>query len=383
VRAPLRFAGPAALLLACEGDPIEPPVTNSDSTGPAIVVLSPRPGVYDEDADGLVDIRIALSDSGGRVDAAGIRLRSLAGVVDPAGRLTDTVELLPVWEVAERSESLLVVHEDISYLLPSGPNRLEVTVADTAGNRTVDTARFTLPYGAFHKTISTGLTMNWLPAAGLALCPDDRRLYMTVVRRLVIFDPDSLTLLKIIEPGFGTASELGYPLCVPGDPLLYVTDYRVQRFDRVSEQWVSEISNSYHGHSIVQSRRDPDVIYVGERNSGRVGIISRAAAMRLGGLLPFSPYDEFVFGLAVLDGDAKLYATRVFEEGILALDPLRDTIPRDNPILDTIRTAGRRGRAPAARMPSFSREMIAGSTRPYWTGIHEALLVSTPNSTRW
>lgn len=114
----------------------------------------------------------------------------------------------------------------------------------------------------------------------------------------------------------------------------------MQRFDRANEQWASEISNSYHGHSIVQSRRDPDVIYVGERNSGRVGIISRAAAMRLGGLLPFSPYDEFIFGLAVLDGDAKLYATRVFEEGILALDPLRDTIPPDNPILDTIRIGG-------------------------------------------
>jgi len=331
----------AALALACGGEPIEPlPADARDTTGPSLSVLSPRGGIYDEDGDGLVDVRIVLADSGGLVDPAGIRVRSLAGVVDPTGQLTDTVELLNVWAVTERSESLLVVHETVSHLLPSRVNRIELTVPDSAGNITRDTVQFTLPYAAFHKTIKTGLTMSWLPAAGLALCPDDGRLYMTVVRRLVVFDPDSLALLTIIEPGFGTTAELGYPLCVPEDPLLYVTDYAVQRFDRANEQWVSEISNSYHGHSIVQSRRDPDLLYVGERNSGRIGIISRAAQMRLGGLLPFSPYDEFVFGLAVLDGDAKLYATRVFEEGILVVDPRRDTIPKDNPILDTIRIGG-------------------------------------------
>jgi DNA-binding beta-propeller fold protein YncE len=85
-------------------------------------------------------------------------------------------------------------------------------------------------------------------------------------------------------------------------------------------------AESFGSEGITQSRFDPNLLYVGETISGTIGIIDRAQARRVGQLLEFAPMQEYVFDLAVLAGDAKLYATRYAEGGILVLDPLRDSV---------------------------------------------------------
>jgi DNA-binding beta-propeller fold protein YncE len=151
------------------------------------------------------------------------------------------------------------------------------------------------------------------------VCPDDRRAYATAGKNLVVVDTDALEIVAVV-PHPAAADDLKLPLCVPGDSILWVT-LRVERFDRTTLQWLSRVSGSFGSEGIVRSRRDPNLIYVGEVVSGSIGLIDRRAAIRIGSLLPFSPEQEYVFDLAVLPGDTKLYATRLMESGILVVDP--------------------------------------------------------------
>jgi DNA-binding beta-propeller fold protein YncE len=305
----------AALLSACTSDVTPPPPPPRDTTPPSVSVIRPTDGLYDEDGDSLVDVRVVLSDSGGLVDPAAIRLRSLARVNGQADAATN---LLDVWNVTTRDTGLLVVHETLEDLLHGGANALELTVPDTAGNITVDTIRFTLPHGVFLKTLVTGLG-GLGHGVGIAVCPDDRRAYMTAGRSIVVVDTDALSVVATVRDPTA-ADDLKLPLCVPGDSLLWVT-LRVERFDRRRLQWLPRVSGSFLSEGIIQSRRDSNLLYVGETTSGTIGLIDRVTATRTGYLLPFSPEDEYVFDLAVLPGDTKLYATRAIESGILVIDP--------------------------------------------------------------
>jgi DNA-binding beta-propeller fold protein YncE len=296
----------------------EPVGPAPDTTGPLVQIKFPAaPDVYDEDGDGLVDVRLTYHDSAGAVDVAHVTVRSLRGVDGPAG----TGDLLAVWDVEQQDDSSLAVHETVANLLPSEGNLLVVAVPDTAGNVTEDTIAVTLPYGFLHTTIETGLP-GWLPAAGVTICPDDGRLYMTVLDHLVVVDPDSLTILAIVEGGF----EQLQALCVRDDPYLYVTDYDVLRFDRTTQQFMAPVEPSYAAYGIVQSRLDPNLLYVGESITGVIGIIDRAAGAHVGYLLSFTPYDEGIQDLAVLANDAKLYVPRGTETGILVVDPVGDSV---------------------------------------------------------
>jgi DNA-binding beta-propeller fold protein YncE len=98
------------------------------------------------------------------------------------------------------------------------------------------------------------------------------------------------------------------------------------RFDRATLQWLPEVKPAFGSIGITQSRSDPNLIYVGESYSGSIGIIDRTQAARIGQVpFPWSSY-EFVADLAVLAGDAKLYASRLVEEGILVLNPVTGEI---------------------------------------------------------
>lgn len=316
--------GGACLLWACGDEPVRPVVR--DSLPPVVDVVSPTPTAYDDDGDGLVDFAVVMHDDSGPVAVDRIRLRSLEGVTGPAGTVEHPTNLLEVWEVVERTDTLLTFRETVHYLLPRGPNRLELTVPDTAGNVAVDTIEIELPAGAWHATIPSGLTMGILPAIGLAYCPDDHRLYMTVVRRLVIYDADSLRLIAVTDAG-SEAFELARPLCVPDDPILYVTDTRLQRFDRTMMAWLPEVDTSFKALGIVQSRRDPDLLYLGETHAGVVGVVDRTMPARIRQLLDFtSKPDEFIQDLVVLPNDAKLYVPLTIGDGILAVDPERDSV---------------------------------------------------------
>ncbi|MDP3772726.1 MAG: hypothetical protein Q8Q85_00505, partial [Gemmatimonadales bacterium] len=291
-------------LSACSDNPVAP--VPPDTTPPRLQVLSPLDTLYDLDGDKLLDLRLTWRDSAGVVDPATVRLRTLTGINGPAAGDTN---LLGVWRVEQLDTLGLLVHETLENLLHGGPNQLEIVVADTAGNVAVDTIAFTLPHAALLKTITTGLVFSGRThGIDAVVCPDDRRLYVTVGRRIVVVDADSLKFISAVLHT-GAFDDLQSVLCIPGDPVLYVTEL-VERFDRVSMSWLPRVQGSFGAVGIAQSRADPNLLYVGESNSGTIGIIDRAAAARIG-MVPLppggSPDDqEFVFDLAVLDGDAKL-----------------------------------------------------------------------------
>ncbi|MGH9258806.1 MAG: YncE family protein [Acidimicrobiales bacterium] len=288
-----------------------------DTTPPQFQIVTPHDTLYDTDGDRLLDLELTWTDSAGAVDWASVRVRSLGGVNGPADSSTN---LLGVWRVERRDTLGLVVHETLENLLHGGANQLEITLPDTAGNGRVDTIAFALPHGAFIRTLITGLSSQTSHGIGMVVCPDDRRAYMTAGRRLVVVDADSLKILGLVFNS-DVADDLQIPLCVPGDPMLYVTE-RVERFHRPSVQWAPRVSPAFGAVGIVQSRADPNIIYVGESLTGGIALIDRAQAARVGSLaLPPAPPNEFVFDLEVLPGDTKIYATRYVEGGILVADP--------------------------------------------------------------
>ena len=305
---------------ACAGERVAAPAR--ELKPPVLRVVSPTDSGYDLDGDSLVDLELAWADSGGAVRAAGARVRALTGVNAPGG---DTVNLLDHWRVERLNSAGLLLHETLDYLLHGGPNRLEVTVPDTAGNVAVDTITFTLPYAALVKTIASGIT-DGLPATGIALCPDDHRVYMPVGGNLVIVDADSLRLLQVVpSPNYGF--QLWNPLCVAGDPVLYVTsDYAVQRFDRAASRWLEE-AGPYGSEGVAQSRGDPDLLYVGW-HGGNIGIISRSLHDTVGHyLIALALVRDFyhIHSVAALAGDSKIYAAQYYN-GVWAVDPRRNVV---------------------------------------------------------
>jgi len=304
---------------ACLDDGLKP--EPRDTTPPRFQVVTPQDTLYDTDGDRLLDLELTWSDSAGAVDWASVRIRSLAGVNGPADSSTN---LLDVWRAERRDTAGVLLHETIENLLHGGANQIEITLPDTAGNVRVDTISFTLPHGAFLRTIVTGVSGGLIPALGVTICPNDGRLYMTAGRNIVVIDPDSLRLLAVVYHSLASDA-LVKPLCVPGDPVLYVTE-RVERFDRTSLQWLPRVTGSFGSQAIGLSRADPNLIYVGEQISGTIGVVGRAENQRIGQLLPFAPTNEYVYDLAVLDADAKLYATRETDTGILVVDPGGDSV---------------------------------------------------------
>lgn len=301
-------------------DKVPAPTGPVDTSAPVVRFLSPTSVSYDDDGDHLIDLRIAWGDSAGAVKLSTARVRSLEGFSGATPRPED---LLSRWRLERLDSSGLVLHEALPSILHGGVNHIVVSIADTTGNLSEDTVLFALPPGAFYKTLTTGLSSNISHAIGIAVCDDDHRVYMTAGRSLVVADADSLTILAVAR-NTDVADVLKIPLCVPGDPILYVTE-RLERFDRMSMTWASR-ATAFGSEGITQSRADPDHLYVGESIDGTIGIIDRTQAGRIGQLLDPAPDQEYVFDLEVLAGDTKLYATRYTEGGILVIDPARDSI---------------------------------------------------------
>ena len=293
-----------------------------DTTPPLAQLVSPVDTLYDLDGDKLLDLRVVWLDSGSPIDLASVSVRSLNGV---NGSATAATNLLSVWTVEELDSSGLSLRETLDNLLHGGPNLLELTLADTAGNVLTDTVTFSLPHGALYRTIVSGST-GATPANGLALCPDDNRLYMTAGRSIIVMDPDSLTVITTTTDPFA-GDDLSTPLCVPGDPILYVTQW-VQRFNRLTTTWLPRATGSFQSIAVAQSRARPDTIFVGETTSGTIGVIGRTQGARIGQLLAISPFNEFVFDMVVLGGDTKMYVTRLADGGIMVLDPVKDSVTK-------------------------------------------------------
>ncbi len=250
------------------------------------------------------------------VNLSSVRLRALDGVNGPA----DTVgNLLNAWRVERLDTAGLVVHETLENLLHGGDNRIELVVADTAGNVTVDTLGFQLPFATFLKSVLIGSSVR-----GVATCDDDHRVYAVGGSIVAVVDADSLRLLAVVDAG-ASVRELQKVACLLGDPILYATGVRVSRFDRVALQWLPEISNSFASHAIRASRANPALLYVGEDVVVSVALVDRIAVERIGSI-PLPPYAfpqpyDIVYDLAVLPNDARVYAARFGEDGVVVADP--------------------------------------------------------------
>lgn len=298
-----------------------------DTSPPLVRVLSPVDTQYDQDGDKLVDLIVQWQDSGGPVDFQRAQVHSIEGL---NGSATTATNLIGVWRLERLDAVGLTLHETRDNLLHPGLNHLVLSVPDTVGNVRLDTIPFTLPYGAFIKTIPSGLTMGAQPAYGATICADNR-LYMTAGVSLVVVDPDSLRVLSVVRDA-AAPDALVTPLCVPGDSTLYVT-LLVERFDRPSMTWLPSVSGSFGSDGIVQSRLNPDTLYVGEQLDGTIGVIDRAQDARVGQLLTFAqPEQEYDLSLAMMPSDTKLYVTRSLQGGILVVDPTRDSILAHIPV---------------------------------------------------
>lgn len=309
--------GTAAILAACGDDNTAPPPPPPPDTRPPLVwvVFPTDDREIDRDGDGLIDVELGWSDNSDSVDVEGITVLATHGVNGPA---TDETNLLEVWEVSRRDASGAVLEETIENLLHPGDQELVITVADTAGNVTTDTIPLDVDPAEFHKTLQLGVGGL---VGGITVCPDEPMAYVGVGRSMAVIDLEALELVAV-DTRFG--AEAIRTLCVAGDPIVYATSLSfLWPFYRATHSWGEHIPSSYPGAGIVQSRSDPNLIYLAEAFSGDVGIVDRSTGERLGtiGLPQSISHDEFVADLEILPGDAKIYVPRQDEGGIIVADP--------------------------------------------------------------
>lgn len=302
---------------ACSGEPLPPPLPPPDTRPPSLAIEFPTPVSYDENGDSLVDVRVVWADSGGAIDLSTATLRG------PVSGSSAEADVLSTWQVEGLSTNGLIAHETIDGLLTGGPITLTVSVSDTAGNVATASVLLALPHGVYLKTITTGIGAG--PSQRVTVCDDDHRVYMTGARNIIVADADALSLIGVYRDS-SAADWLNVPLCVPGDSILYVT-VCVQRFNRHTLRWLPDVDGCYWSYAIAQSRRDPNLLYVGETGPGGVALIDRALNRRIGSLpLPPAVSDPaYVWGVVPNANDAVLYIARS-GDGILVFRPVLGTV---------------------------------------------------------
>jgi len=165
-----------------------------DLTAPVVGIVFPvqATGAYDRDSNGLVDVEVEWSDSSGKVDPATVRV-VCAGCVP--GVAADT-NLAQGWRVVRLDSAGAVFEETIPLLMRAGQRLLGVSVADTAGNRSIGaTVSFTLPPGDYHRTIDLQYPAQWPQERGvdLAITPDGRKGFAPFENgHVAVFDPDGV-----------------------------------------------------------------------------------------------------------------------------------------------------------------------------------------------
>lgn len=315
-------------LVACGSDSRPPTQPPPDTVAPSVTIVFPvdsideflRPATrYEETGNGLIDVRVTWSDAGDGVDPSTARIEVLGEIAGSSGSGDN---LTAVWTQVELDANGLAFEETIADLVRQGAPRLVVSVADSAGNRGADTLQMHVRYGDYHRSIHL-LDEPGAPTLDVAVCEDDERLYLARAFAITVIEANTFELI-------GTFPEvLAEPparvLCVPGDPMLYAT-VRVNRFNRTTLRWESEVPGTFFTDGIIQSRLDPAIIWAGEFGRGIPERVDRVAGMRLGNpaepLFPVSAFsDDFVFAIVPLDGDRKLYYSRAREGGVVVGDP--------------------------------------------------------------
>jgi hypothetical protein len=298
-------------------------VAPPDTTAPHILVVAPLDTLYDLDGDRLVDVRLTWSDPG-RVNPASARLRTLRPL---SGAADTTTNLLDVWRVTQRDSAGLWVHETLANLLPDEANALEVSVADTAGNRTTDTLRFTLSHGAYFTTIETSVA-SVFTSYDIAIDSAGRRGYMSAGQTLVVFDPESLRVVARIVSG--ASNRLAALALDEARGFLYVGEGYIEKYDLRTNTFVERVPGTYSTAGLAFSRADSRLLYAGEDFAGWLGYVDVVADQHVDEMVIPHPYapEEFIPSLAVLAGDTKLYMSRYNQCGIVVVDPRTKQILR-------------------------------------------------------
>jgi len=321
---PLLLVLSVLLALSCgseDGPPTEPP---PDTIAPTVRIDFPVDSVdefgdpttrYDETGNGLIDVRASWSDAGERVDPSTARIELLGEI---AGTTVSGDDLRGVWTRTKLDDEGLIFEETIAELVRQGSPRLVVSVADSAGNRGADTLRLRVRHGDFHRSIPLG--GDGIPAADGVVCEDDLRLYVAYGNAIVVIDTRTLETIGsfsavLPEP----PSRL---LCVEGDENLYAA-VRLERFNRTTLSWLPSEPSIPQMDGLELSAADPDIVWGGATVIGVPVQVDRSDFGYLGevGFPHSSSTDEFVWAIAVLAGDEKIYFSRSREAGVIAGDP--------------------------------------------------------------
>lgn len=297
----------AVVLQAACGRDSTPP--QDDTTPPTVTVQFPlTANVFDDNGDALVDIAVAWADAGG-IDLQSVRLQQTTG--GSAGP-----NLLDQWTVDRLDSTGFRARETSRRPLRGGASELLVTIADKAGNATTARIPLTLPYGAFLKTI---VTPSGLSGRGVRATVCDDIVYMTDGRSLTMADAWSFEFIGTSTDPW-PSRELYAALCVPGDSMMYVTPH-LDRFHKLRRTWTAAPQLELYS-DIIQSKANPNTLYAGQVNTARIAIFTRPTGQRTGFTpIPNSPEpDDFVYALAVLPNDRKLYTARYIDADMLVLD---------------------------------------------------------------
>lgn len=319
----LRFAA-TFLVASCGSDNRQPTEPPPDTIAPSVRIDFPvdstdeflNPATrYDENGNGLIDIRASWSDAGGGVDPATARIEIVGGINGTSGSGDD---LRGLWTQVTLDGDRLAFEETIAELARQGTARLVVSVADSAGNRGADTMVVRVRYGDFHRSIALG--GSGIPAPDGVVCEDDLRLYVAYGNAIVVIDAQTLEVVGsfpavLPEPPASL-------LCVEGDENLYAS-VRLERFNRSTLSWLPSEPSIPQIDGLALSELDSDIVWGGAAGIGVPVQIDRTTLTYFGevGFPHSSATNEFVAAVAVLPYDDKIYFSRAREAGVVSGDP--------------------------------------------------------------
>jgi len=334
--------GFAAALLAGCGDgpsgpgasPPEPPVAAcvpdpsfaTDSAAPAIIRVFPDNAFFhDRDDDGLVDLELAFDDG---EEGAGVEPASVA-LAGPGGR-----DLLPTWEVTERSAGRLVVEETIAGLLPHGREiPIAVTVVDRACNRAGSTiALGELRPAALHTTIDVGDGNPFRELEDLVINPEGTRLYaVDQTAQLTVVDPNAYRLIERID---GPVGDLHGIVADWAGNRLFAVGFAgpgLAEFDATTGRPIRRIETTQGAFTLAVSKRTSEIYIPLEEEfvatQGFLSVVDRSEGREVAvieaGLPPRS--DNGILGQhgAVLNEDeSMLFVASAVQRGLHVWSPL-------------------------------------------------------------
>lgn len=175
---------------SCGDDPSGP---TRDS--PLFDVVFPTAQAFDRDEDGLVDLEIAFSQTGSPVDLSTLEIRSdrPLGPNGQGGR-----DLMDGFEVVSLDGEAAVLEETTDAILPDGEVEIRVRAEDQTGASSEEAVTITLPAGAFHRYLESGIVITGLEPFGVEVVPDDTVGFLLTTDHVIV--PFHTRKLEVLPP---------------------------------------------------------------------------------------------------------------------------------------------------------------------------------------